>query len=253
MQLDLTLARLMLGVIGVAAALMLFVIASLMRSGLPGVRHWFLANVCATLGMMLLTARGHIPDLLSIPLANALMAAGAFLLVGGTRRFFGLAPIWRIGLASTTLFTALLCWFTWVQPSFDVRVALSSVLHAGATLWLTLTLYRGRRTVSSPYSGQYCVAVAGLETLLHLTRGALYLVSAHPHRAFESSILNLGWFAIGTLAMPALTMGLVMLAHDRLRSQIERQLNFDELTGAASRRAFLRQAQHELTQARRSG
>jgi diguanylate cyclase (GGDEF)-like protein len=47
------------------------------------------------------------------------------------------------------------------------------------------------------------------------------------------------FLALGILAPPCLSIGVVMLAHDRLAERLERLANVDDLTGALSRRAFL--------------
>ena len=50
---------------------------------------------------------------------------------------------------------------------------------------------------------------------------------------------NITFLALGILAPPCLSIGVVMLAHDRLAERLERLANVDDLTGALSRRAFL--------------
>jgi diguanylate cyclase (GGDEF)-like protein len=50
---------------------------------------------------------------------------------------------------------------------------------------------------------------------------------------------NIVFLALGILAPPCLSIGVVMLAHDRLAERLERLANVDDLTGALSRRAFL--------------
>lgn len=242
----------MLCITAVSAALMMLAIVSLKRSGLPGVRQWLWASVCTTVAMVLFAARDQIPDVLSIPLANGLLAASIFLLASGTRIFFGQPSGWKIGAAAVIAFVALISWFTWIQPDFNLRVGLASLLHASATIWLALIVRRAPAAVSR-YSRGYCVTVAFAEAAIHAVRGTLYVISPAQHGVFESTVLNLASFSIGTLGMPALIIGLMMLAHDRLRSTLERQIDVDELTGAASRRAFLRHAERLLTQAQRDG
>jgi len=253
MLFEMLVARSILGITAVSAGLMLFVVGSLLHSGLPGVRHWFWANLTAAVAMLLLVARGHIPDLLSIPIANGMLAVSIFQLVGGTRLFFGLSSAWRISTALTAGFIVLLAWLTWGQPNFNLRVASFSALHAGACTWLAVIILRARSASAAGYSHRFAAAIALLEATIHLVRGGLYLSSPIVHFEFEATILNISSFALGTLAMPALTIGLMLLAHDRRTSALELQVDIDELTGAASRRAFLRHAQTTLSLTQQDG
>ncbi len=61
--------------------------------------------------------------------------------------------------------------------------------------------------------------------------------------------MNIAFLGLGILALPALSIGMVMLAHDRMAERLERWANVDELTGALTRRAFFAQAQARLKEA----
>jgi diguanylate cyclase (GGDEF)-like protein len=55
---------------------------------------------------------------------------------------------------------------------------------------------------------------------------------------FDTSFINLVCFALGTLALPVLTLGAVMMANAGLIGQARYAAEHDHLTGALSRRAF---------------
>jgi len=64
---------------------------------------------------------------------------------------------------------------------------------------------------------------------------------------------NVVFLAIGILAPPCLSIGVMMLAHDRLAERLERLANVDDLTGALSRRAFLAIGEALLGTTQRTG
>jgi diguanylate cyclase (GGDEF)-like protein len=65
--------------------------------------------------------------------------------------------------------------------------------------------------------------------------------------------MNTAFMGIGILALPCMSTGIVMLAHDRLAQRLERLANVDDLTGAWARRAFLLKAQAILDAAVHNG
>jgi diguanylate cyclase (GGDEF)-like protein len=70
---------------------------------------------------------------------------------------------------------------------------------------------------------------------------------------FDASPVNLVCFALGTLALPGLTLGAVMMANAGLIGQARYAAEHDHLTGAWSRRAFFGRAEHAHADAVRAG
>ena len=58
------------------------------RSRFEGLGYWAANCVMQTVGLGLITARGALPDWVSIVLANTLVLAGAVLAYNGLERFF---------------------------------------------------------------------------------------------------------------------------------------------------------------------
>ena len=88
----------------------------------------------------------------------------------------------------------------------------------------------------------------------HGGRGLFYANDAwQPITLVDPATANLAFCAIGTLALPALTLGGVMMAHARILSETAWAADHDHLTGAPSRRAFFAAAERELTRAQRHG
>jgi diguanylate cyclase (GGDEF)-like protein len=76
-------------------------------------------------------------------------------------------------------------------------------------------------------------------------RGIFYLLqSVAPLAPAQLIAVNLGFVAFGTLALPALTLGAVMMVNARMLDDTAWAADHDHLTGAWSRRAFFTFATH---------
>jgi hypothetical protein len=59
------------------STVLLVLLGSLLRSGIPGVLEWIAANLAMVIALPLVLMRGRIPDALSVVAANMLMALSA--------------------------------------------------------------------------------------------------------------------------------------------------------------------------------
>src|SRR5262245_45907748 len=83
------------------SAMMLAIVLSLRRCGLPGVHEWCHANLVATVALVLFALRGNIPDVLSVVVANATLAWAICMFYAGTVLFCGGKPPWRMLVVGT--------------------------------------------------------------------------------------------------------------------------------------------------------
>ena len=115
--------------VALSMAGVLFVISRTYPKSIRGLTEWSWAALAVALSLPLFIARGHIPDLVSIVLANLILLAGFMLMNAGLRKFSGTqARINRAGLLVFVLaYVALFIWFTYVQPSIAMRVAAMSL------------------------------------------------------------------------------------------------------------------------------
>lgn len=218
------------------------VLGSLWRAAIPGVGYWVTANAVAILALLAfsLQAYAHASQWLTIVASNVLMAAALLLVVEGCLRFLGRrARPWPayVGLAAVLIGIS---YWTFAAPNFSARVALVSAFHASLYAVLFVVLLRGRPSNRPRYSYYFLAGAALLLFAGHASRGFMYgfgmLMQTGLLQVSPSNVLYL---ALGILASPCLSIGVVMLAHDRLAERLERVANIDDLTGALSRRAFL--------------
>lgn len=233
-------------------AMMLAIIWSLRRCGLPGVGHWFYANLAAALALVLFALRGRLPDGLVIGLGNPLLAWAMAQMYAGVQRFCGRAPPWRALVAGVLALAAAVALWHFHFDDFNVRVAIVSVFHAALCAACGWTLLRAR--LPGRAGGHYVTTAvfALFFAAAHALRGALSLQAAlqGPPGASPPG-MHILFLLLGALAVPALTMGAVLMVHDRLVHRLELIANTDFLTGVLSRKAFEDEATRQLARAAR--
>ena len=235
------------------SVVMVLVLSSLARSEVAGIREWRQANLMAVVALLLFAARDVAPDVLSIELANALYLGTIAMICAGFRRFLGLPVPWRWLAGGAAAALSGIVFFHYVFESAALRIVSVSLYHGVACVAIGITLRPpGEPRLRYPFAFTRCAAL--LLAMGHAWRASFYAIDAYrPYSLLEASTYNLVFFAVGTLALPALTLGAVMMANARLIAASAHAADHDHLTGAASRRAFFAFAERELARAERRG
>ena len=233
------------------SVVMLLVLTSLAGNKVAGVREWGQANALAIIALLLFASRGVVPDFLSIETANALYLVTVSLMYAGFRRHFGLAVPARLLVAgSLASFTGVVVFHHLVE-SMAMRVVSVSIYH-GAVCLAIFANVPVSKDARLRYPFAFTRIAALVLGLLHGARGLFYAVDAYAAVSLlEPAVYNLIFFALGTLALPALTLGAVMMANARVLSETAYAADHDHLTGAPSRRAFFAFAEREHARAQR--
>jgi hypothetical protein len=95
----------------------------------PGFKPWTLAALSAGLGLILLTLRGRVPDLISVVGANTLLLLTMPLICRGLATLGGLRPKISPHAGLMIGFLGLVCWFTYGQASVNWRIILFSLFN----------------------------------------------------------------------------------------------------------------------------
>ncbi len=234
------------------SAVMLFVLSSLRKSGARGIREWSAANALAVLSLPLFAARGAIPDFLSIELANTLLLGTTALMLAGFRRHLQLAVPWyRLG-AGVAMGLCLIVLLHHGVDSIGGRVVAMSLLHAAlcAEMGRLLMPQLGRAKRRYPVLFTLCATFG--TAAFQLVRAVIYaLPLAGVALPWNDMAVSMLFFSIGALALPALTLGAVMMANAELVARARHAADHDHLTGARSRRAFFDLAAREQARALR--
>ncbi|GIZ53312.1 GGDEF domain-containing protein [Noviherbaspirillum aridicola] len=233
------------------SVVMLLVLFALRRSRTPGVRCWFAANAAATLALPLFAARGVAPDFLSIEVANFFMLGASGFMLAGYRRCFSRPVPLRMLLAGGTATLALVAGFHYILDSLPMRIVAVSAFHGAVCLAIGLTVARVPHS-RTRYPFRFAACAAFALAFGHFVRLGVYALQAHGHDGFlDPGLWNLSFLAFGTLALPLLTIGGVMIVYEELVARANELANRDFLTNAWSRRAFFEIAERERNRALR--
>jgi diguanylate cyclase (GGDEF)-like protein len=234
------------------SAVMMLVLSSLRESGARGIREWFAANTLAVVSLPLFAARGVVPDLLSVEVANTLLLGTTVLMLAGFRRHLQLpVPRRRLG-GCVALGLLLILVLHHGVDSIGGRVVAMSLLHAALCFEMGVLLRPRLDRPGRRYPLLFTVCASFGNALIQLVRALLY--GAHLAGAdfpWDDTIVSMSFFSIGALALPALTLGAVMMANDELVARARHAADHDHLTGARSRRAFFELAAREQARAQR--
>jgi len=218
-------------------------------------RFWMAAAYLASAGAGLSIFRGPDESYASaVPLifGGSLMIICASCSTMGVLRFYNRPTRWREFSALAAACFASLSFFFFVHDNMPVRILIFSLgLTIPFLLPLPLLLGRGGR-------GNPGARLAGLLSALIISVNVVRSVAALLNMGGDLMVITFNPLqAVTILILVFLSMawnfGLVLMAIDRLRSEVADLALSDELTGAANRRALLQRLPEECTQARRTG
>ena len=244
----------LLGIALMSCVMSAAVLGSLLRADVRGVARWCAAYGIFSVGILLILAQPHLPPWLGIAFDYGLFIVGSLAVLQGAREFFGRRKGTVAEYAAVIAIYLALLYFTYVQPSLDASVAVSSGYFAYVRAALGWTVWRDRPPHRPKYSYYFLAIAAFVGALLHVVRSVAYGAGLNHETAFlDSSPLNIAFLGLGILSFPFMSIGMVMLAHDRLAERMERLATIDELTGALVRRAFMERAEAAVAASWASG
>ena len=247
-------ATLLVVLVFVSALLsVLLAVSWLQNRSVSALAWWSVSFAVGAVGVGLLAARGRIPDLLSIDMANAVTLLAYGLAWNSTRRF-DKRPFRPWMAMAGALVWLIACRVPAFYDSYLLRVALSSSLLAcyiGAAAW---ELWRGAALL--PTRRLAALVLAGHSVVL-LARGPLSLLASTGRQpeglAVLAGPLNAG-LVFETLVFTISTAFLLLsTAKEQLEVAHRRAAMEDPLTGLANRRGFFAGAEGMIEEGRRTG
>ncbi|WP_233833817.1 GGDEF domain-containing protein [Paraburkholderia sp. ZP32-5] len=217
------------------------VLGSLFRAQIPGIHRW-----CWATGLLVVTATLLLFRRMDIVVVSAsvLLIVASLMALQGFRQFFHQRPstTWEY-VAIGPILAAIVYW-TYVSPDVDARGALISGYLAYIRFVIAWIVQRHRPAGRPKYGYHFVSAAAILGALVHAVRCVIYGFGlAHETVFLEPTPINVAFLGVATMTLPALSVGMVMLAHDRLAERMERLATIDDLTGVLGRRAFIAQSE----------
>jgi diguanylate cyclase (GGDEF)-like protein len=228
-----------LGTTWLLGLLMLPLLGSLLRSGMPGIREWMGADVALLIGVPLLLLRGHIPDFISIVIANVLVALAGVTLYAGFARFLHRPVRWPLLLACMAMTAPALAYWRYVVDTTPMRVVVSTCFTAAICMAVAVIVarYRSKERARYPYVATLGVTV--MFAVCQVARGVYFITLDHVSNALNfDTTMNVVLLCVGAANMPVLLMCGMMMVHDALLSNARAAVNRDFLTGALSREGF---------------
>lgn len=237
---------------GAMGALMSIVIWFLRRSyprSIAGLDYWSAGPAVIFVSTLLFGARAVLPELFTVVVANLLLMVGVTLIYLGSARFYRVeidARPWAIVIVLVTLVTF---WFALVDPSYSIRLfAVASFMAVVCARHALLVGRNGGRA----FSARFVVVVLVVEVLVLVLRALSSFAVDNPDLLHASPVQTI-YITSYSITMLMLTVGLVLLAADRLREELEHIASHDPLTGILTRRALLQTCERELARCRRHG
>lgn len=236
---------------GIMGALMSVVMFFLRRSFPPlikGLTAWAAGPAIIFAATLLLGMRGVIPDIFSMVLANLMLFAGLVLLYLGSQRFLGVPSSARLWVALILAMAPVLFWYSHVRPHYGMfLMAISLFLAALALCHATLLLRCGARS----FATYLTVAALLILFVLQVMRFIFALDVAADSNLFILSPAQSAAMAIYAFCTLLISVGMVLMASDKLRAEFEQLASHDFLTGALTRRALIEVCEQEMSRCRR--
>lgn len=217
------------------------VLGSLFQAQVPGVRLWCVASgLLAVTSALLLSGTSDIV----VVTASSLLVVASLLGLRGFRQFLNqrASVVWEYVALGVIL--VMLVYWTFVSPHVDARSAMISGFIAYVRFYIGWSVLKYRPPGRPKYAYYFVSIAAALGAVVHAVRAISYgLGLAHETVFLAPTPLNVMFLGMATLTLPCLSVGMVLVAHDRLSDRMERLATFDDLTGVLTRRAFLARAE----------
>jgi len=245
--------RSLIAMAGLMAALMAVVLYFMRRyypPSIQGIGYWASAPLMWLVATVMFSGRGVFPDLFSMVVANTLLLVGTTAFYIGCRRFLGHGGGWRLWGSVAALSALLFAWLTYGYSSYPLRLgsftALMICIHAANLRFLLR--HGGKR---------FPVRLVEVVLVLHIAVLAVRLSTTLVGRAgndlMEPSLYQTLYIGAYVLTVLMLSIGAVLMATDRLTTELNHLATHDALTHTLNRRALLERFEEELARSQRTG
>lgn len=243
---------LLTGIMGGLMSLVLYALKRNYPASIKGLGDWSAALLILFVGGVLVAGRGRLPNFVSVSVSSFLLWSGQYLAYVGSQRFFGAKPRVAPWLALITGVALVQVWFTLVEPSYHMRLVLTTVVTAvlsGVHAWLVF------RQGSITFARGLAVGVLMLLLAAQLMRLVTSFSMDFPTNAafLDTSPFQLIYITSFAFSVLLFSISAVLMATDRLRIELEHLANHDSLTNALTRRHMDDACRSELERCRRHG
>ncbi|HVR52119.1 MAG TPA: GGDEF domain-containing protein [Pseudorhodoferax sp.] len=235
------------------SAAMGFVLLMLRRhypDSIRGMLLWGLAPVTGALSTVFFGLEGRLPALLVVVVGNGLLMVCCGLYYFGSQRFYAQRSHWRAWSAVGVLALLWQAFFLEVHPDYRMRLALfTATLSVLLLFHVRLLLRRGKG-----FAVRFTAGVLTVQVLVLLVRGvSTFWLDTPATDRFSPSPMQSLYLATYSFSVLLVSVGVLLMASERLRSEFEHMANHDSLTGALARRVVLQDGTLEFGRWQRYG
>lgn len=219
-------------------------------ASIRGLGHWTAAPMMLSCTTLLGALRGSMPDLLTIAIPSVLLFAGLYLAYLGSQHFLGqptAAPRWTAFIVLTSV-PAL--WFTVVEPNFRVRLL---IMAPPMTLLFALHARLIYRHATRSFASRLLVGVLTAGGLFQLLRFVMLGLVPPEYTGFNPAVPPPLFIVAYVVIVLLMSVGLVLFANERLRSEFAQLSLRDALTQTYTRHHMNQACQQELLRSQRHG
>lgn len=247
---DAHIPTLFLVMIVTGATLAVFVTVAAGRDSHDGLALWASGLGLHTFAYILFAQRGRISDLVTVVIANVMLAATFALFAEALYQFQQRPPPrWRIWLPVAVVAVS----FYFLQQADLPRLLLGPVIFAAQCSLVLFALWQKRRETIG--RGQYFVAAAFVLVIgVFLARVVALATGSVATLSFgASNAVQVFSFLTSIVCLIMLSLGLVVMTKERSDERNRVLAMQDELTGLTNRRSILGTLEQQLAMARRNG
>lgn len=231
----------------------LLFLCSLLRSSIPGVREWCIADLAAVCAFCLYAFDNELPPLLSYEGANSAYAFAHASLYAGFCRFFARKVPWISLGFGITIFIVAVSYFHYFHYSFALRTVAVSIFSGAICFAIASTIAASEFMRRAAYPYVLTASLAALAAIGHILRAGVHVtIGIDMTSLLAPAPFNLAFITLGSVVLPTITIGAILMVHERMLAQAEHAGDYDFLTGALSRRAFFAAADKAIKRAART-
>jgi len=221
-------------------------------ANIPGIHQWSWGSALIGLAMLIACGRDWVSEPVTLLLMAVLTQLGLVLIYMGMSQFQRKRVSSRLIWVPVVVNFLAMVYLLFISPSLWLRVAcvsFTNVMLFMPTLWL---IVRGRGDeprwrFSKIYTGLFVFMI----TLVWALRGGWALIYRPETAPQIPATINQFIVVLFPILVIVFGTGLLLMAFDRLKDELEYLVSHDALTGAYSRRGFLSLAESEISRALR--
>jgi signal transduction histidine kinase len=232
--------------VGMAVAMLFSLLGVLVARGrhtCPGFVYWTLANLCASLSLLMIGLSGLIPDIFAILGANSTAIACSTFIVEGARRFRGQTRWFWPTPAAGLLMLAVICYFEFVD-NLTARVALIS-LYLGICGLIAAKLLFSSMRPGFRLSVGFTSAVLTLYSLTQFARAVYLSLQPSMTKLFAPSPVFAVLMVATVLGLIAWSFGFFLIDHDHLTEHLKKAES-RATTADIAKSEFIANVSHEI-------